>query len=87
MQEVKLTHRLDVLVENLSGGEKQRFALVLALLKEPRVLLADEPTNSVDRQTEAIIFTLLGKVAHEEKRCVIIVSHAKMAIQIADVLY
>ena len=87
MQEVKLTHRLDVLVEKLSGGEKQRFALVLALLKDPRVLLADEPTNSVDRQTEAIILSLLGKVAHEEKRCVIIVSHAKMAIQIADVLY
>jgi putative ABC transport system ATP-binding protein len=59
----------------LSGGEKQKVAIARALIRNPQVLLADEPTASLDSQAGRQIFEILFKLAVEEKKTVVVVSH------------
>jgi putative ABC transport system ATP-binding protein len=61
--------------DDLSGGEKQRVAIARALVNNPPVILADEPTASLDSVAGGQIAELLLKLAEEEKRLVIVVSH------------
>ena len=58
-----LSHRLGHRIQKLSGGERQRTALCRALMNRPKILLADEPTGSLDEQTSAIVFDLLLDLA------------------------
>jgi putative ABC transport system ATP-binding protein len=59
----------------LSGGEKQKVAIARALIRNPQVVLADEPTASLDSQAGRQIFEILFKLAVEEKKTVVVVSH------------
>lgn len=70
-----LTHRLKHRVQKLSGGERQRTALCRALMNRPRILLADEPTGSLDEQTSEQIFTLLLHVVATEGITLIMATH------------
>lgn len=60
----------------LSGGEKQRAAVVRALINQPKLLLADEPTGALDRQSAATLAELLVQLNEEEKTTLIVVTHA-----------
>ena len=71
----------------LSGGEQQRVAIARALAHNPAILIADEPTGNLDKETEDDILAILTKLAHEEDRCVIIVTHSKKVTGVADVVY
>lgn len=74
-------------VLQLSGGEQQRVSIARALSYDCEIILADEPTGNLDEETEQDIMEILIKLAHEENKCVIIVSHSNKVKKAADILY
>jgi putative ABC transport system ATP-binding protein len=85
---VGLEHRWNFLPRDLSGGEKQRVAISRALIGNPAILLADEPTGNLDSASGRIVVQLLKQVAVEERRAVIVVTHDPRIVPFADeVLY
>lgn len=74
-------------VLKLSGGEQQRVGITRAISHNPDIIIADEPTGNLDQETEASIMKTFTKLAHEENKCVIIVSHSKNVAEYADVVY
>ena len=72
---VGLYHRRNNRLDQLSGGEQQRVAIAIALANEPRILLADEPTGSVDTQTAARILDLLNVLNRDLNLTIVIVTH------------
>ena len=70
----------------LSGGEQQRVGIARALSHSPDIIIADEPTGNLDTETETDILNILTSLAHDEGKCVIIVTHSKDVSAIADVV-
>ncbi|MEO6317785.1 MAG: ATP-binding cassette domain-containing protein [Acidimicrobiales bacterium] len=81
---VGLTGRLDFRPDQLSGGEKQRVAIARALANNPTVVLADEPTANLDSGHGREIARLLRRLAEEDGRSIVIVSHDERLRQVAD---
>lgn len=71
-------------VLQLSGGQQQRVAIARALASDARVLLADEPTGNLDEATAWDVIELLKQIAHEQGKCVIVVTHSRELAQAAD---
>jgi len=84
LEQLGLGHRLSFLPEKLSGGEKQRVAIARALVNKPDLILADEPTANLDSHHGHEIMRLLRRIAKEENRGVIIVSHDQRIKDVAD---
>lgn len=84
LRRVGLGHKLDEVPEHLSGGERQRVAIATALANEPALILADEPTGSLDSRRGGEILTLLHTIAHERGAAVLLVTHDPQAAEIAD---
>ena len=70
----------------LSGGEQQRVGIARALSHNPDIIIADEPTGNLDYDTEKNIMNILKSLAHDENKCVIVVTHSKKVSTYADVL-
>lgn len=71
-------------VLKLSGGEQQRVGIARALSHNPDVIIADEPTGNLDKDTEADVLDILSSLAHDAGKCVIIVTHSRRVTSIAD---
>jgi len=84
LTELGLGERLNFLSEKLSGGEKQRVAIARALVNDPALILADEPTANLDSKIGHEIMRLLRRIAKEQGRSVVIVSHDQRIKDIAD---
>lgn len=84
LNEVKLSHRAKFMPAKLSGGEKQRVAIARALANEPKIILADEPTGSLDSKSGQNIIELICKMAKERNKTVIIVTHDERIQHYAD---
>ena len=74
-------------VLRLSGGEQQRVAIARSLSYDPKMIVADEPTGNLDKQTEEEILDIFKNLAHKEGKCVIIVTHSANVCDQADIVY
>jgi lipoprotein-releasing system ATP-binding protein len=70
-----LKHRLKHRIQKLSGGERQRTAICRALMNRPGILLADEPTGSLDEKTSSAVFKLLLDLSHTEGLTLLMATH------------
>ena len=75
LDRVGLAERMDHRPSQISGGERQRVALARALINEPALILADEPTGSLDRSTSQDVADLLWELHRQEGRILIVVTH------------
>lgn len=71
----------------LSGGEQQRIAIARSLAYNPKIIIADEPTGNLDKDTESEILKIFKHLAKDENKCVIIVTHSQNVCDSVDVVY
>lgn len=84
LTKVGLKNRLNNFPSELSGGEQQRVAIARSIAKNPKLLLADEPTGALDFKTGKQILKLLEDVCRKEKMTVIIITHNSILASMAD---
>ncbi len=84
LSEVGLSDRTDHFPGQLSGGEQQRVAIARALVKDPAVLLCDEPTGSLDIETGREVLGLLYRATRERNRTILLVTHNSAIAKMAD---
>lgn len=84
MKAVGLEERLRHFPAEMSGGELQRIAIARALVKNPKILLCDEPTGALDSETGKMILSLLHKMSRDYGKTVIVVTHNAMIAPAAD---
>lgn len=84
LKKVGLEHRMHNFPSSLSGGEQQRVAIARAIVKNPRLILCDEPTGALDSVTGKSIISLLKSVAKENHKTLIMVTHNALFTKLAD---
>jgi putative ABC transport system ATP-binding protein len=84
LEEVGMGHRLDVLARFLSGGERQRVAVARALANDPQLLLADEPTGSLDTESARRVLDLLAAVRRRRGMTMLVVTYDRAVAERAD---
>jgi lipoprotein-releasing system ATP-binding protein len=84
MEHVGLSHRLKHKPNELSGGEMQRTAIARALISEPQILLADEPTGNLDAASAKEVIQLLRQLCSRHKLTVVMVTHDSNIAAVAD---
>lgn len=78
--------KADRKILTLSGGEQQRVSIARALAYNPDIILADEPTGNLDKETEEAILNIFTSLAHKDKKCVIIISHSNKVKEKVDIV-
>lgn len=81
---VGLEHRVDYYAENLSGGQKQRVGIARALVTKPRLILADEPTAALDKDSGRAVVTLMQDIVKHHKSTILLITHDNRILDIAD---
>jgi putative ABC transport system ATP-binding protein len=84
LKNIGLGHRIHHLPADLSAGEKQRVAFARALLNNPRIILADEPTANLDADNRDMVIGLLRRAVEEQNVSVIIATHDERIQRVAD---
>lgn len=84
LKKIGLEDRYNHYPKELSGGEQQRVAIARALANDPDIIIADEPTGNLDKKNEKSIFEQFVKLAKEDKKCIIVVSHNERIKEYAD---
>jgi putative ABC transport system ATP-binding protein len=84
LQQVGLGERVDYYPDSLSGGQKQRVAIARALVSHPQIVLADEPTAALDKQSGRDVVELMQQLAKEQGCTILLVTHDNRILDIAD---
>ena len=87
LEAVGLSHRLQNYPEELSGGQRQRVAIARALAPEPELILADEPTASLDSKSGQDVVEILGRLSREKGSSVLLVTHDLRLLKDADTIW
>jgi putative ABC transport system ATP-binding protein len=87
LNEVGLADRANTYPDKLSGGEQQRISIARALIHNPDIVLADEPTGNLDYETGLQIVDLLDRVVKKKGKTMIMVTHSKDVIGLADRIF
>jgi putative ABC transport system ATP-binding protein len=87
LTEVGLSNKANTYPDKLSGGEQQRIAIARALIHNPDIILADEPTGNLDYETGLQIIHLLDRVVKKKGKTMIMVTHSKDVIGLADKIF
>lgn len=86
-KELGIDHRSDRRIQDLSGGERQRVALCRALMHRPMLILADEPTGSLDEKSGELVFSLLTDLAKKEQTTVVMATHERRFADACDRIF
>ena len=84
MEDFGIDHLADAMPRELSGGELRRMAIIRAIVQNPDVLFADEPTGDLDDENTEKVLSALYSFAHDRKKAVFIVTHENDALKYAD---
>jgi putative ABC transport system ATP-binding protein len=84
LDRVGLADRTASFPDRLSGGEQQRLAVARALVHDPVLILADEPTGNLDADTAAVVLDLLDRLVRELGKTVVMVTHSREVVGVAD---
>ncbi|MCK4377749.1 MAG: ABC transporter ATP-binding protein [Deltaproteobacteria bacterium] len=84
VKETNISEQLDRYPEEVSGGQQQRAAVVRALVKKPRLLLADEPTGNLDFATGCQVVELMNRICRQENITLVMVTHSQDAAGICE---
>ncbi len=87
LKEMGLKDRAQDFPDRLSGGEQQRVALVRALVNDPDIILADEPTGNLDEETGSRILRLISSQAEQRNKTLVMVTHSREAESYADQVF
>ena len=81
---VGLTHRINHYPNEISGGERQRVAVIRSLINKPCLVLADEPTGNLDRENSKILLKLMVDLKAKFQQSFLIATHDQSILEIAD---
>jgi len=84
LTKVGLAERIDYMPANLSGGQRQRVAIARALVASPKILLGDEPTAALDKESGRTVVELMQQLAREQSTTIIMVTHDNRILDVAD---
>jgi putative ABC transport system ATP-binding protein len=84
LEKVGLAERVDYMPANLSGGQRQRVAIARALVGQPKILLGDEPTAALDKESGRTVVELMQQLAREPNTTIIMVTHDHKILDVAD---
>lgn len=87
LKKMGLEDKANVFPSQLSGGQQQRVAIARAIAYEPSIVLADEPTGNLDPENQDAIMEIFKSIAHNDDKCVIIVTHSQDVAKQADEVF
>ena len=87
LKRVNLLHRKNAYPNKLSGGEKQRIAIIRALIHKPKIIFADEPTGNLDRATSTSVIQFMKNICQDFNQTLIVVTHDSKVAQTCQKIY